>query len=202
MIAIRSFTRPGLLRATAFTAALSLSTMWSLPGQAQTPAPAPTVPARVMSASIDHSALKGVTLKIISITTSFFIFSAGTGSATTGGLMAVINGVASFFIYTGNDYAWDYFYPNTNLSTNEHRFGLLSSLSRNTLKYITFKPLVTALNIGIIYAYTDTLTATVATSTAAIIVLPMAFYANNMLWDWYDYSHAPKGQAPQRKAAP
>jgi len=200
MIGIKSFARPELMRATAFTVALSLGAMWSLPSQAQTPAPA--APPQAMSASIGHSALKGVTLKIISITTSFFIFAAGTGSVTTGGLMAVINGVASYFIYTGNDFAWDYFYPNTNLKTNEQHFGLLSSLSRNTLKYITFKPMVTALNIGIIYAYTDTLFATAATSTAAIIVLPMSFYANNMLWDWYDYAHAPKGQAAQPKAAP
>jgi len=180
-------------RLTVCAVAFTLWATWSTPGVAE-PVPASPPAPETMSASLSHSALKGVTLKAISVTSSFFIFAAGTGSAAAGAVMAVTNGVGSFLIYTGNDYAWDYFSPNTNLSTN-HQFGVLSSLSRNTLKYITLKPMLTVLNVGIIYAFTDTLAATVGTSAAAILLLPASFYLNNTLWDWYDWAHPPPASA-------
>jgi uncharacterized membrane protein len=184
------------LRLALSAAALTLAVTWSAPCLAQA-SPTPAAP-EAMNASLSHSAYKGLTLKAISVTTSFFIFAAGTGSATTGGLMAAINGVGSFLIFTGNDYGWDHFFPNTNLSTNG-QFGMLSSLSRNTLKYLTLKPMLTALNVGIVYAFTDTLAATVGTSTAAILLLPGAFYVNNTLWDWYDWAHPPAQQPARAK---
>ena len=181
-------------RLTLCAAALGLWASLSVPGLAQSSAPPQAKEA--MNASLGHSALKGVTLKAISVTSSFFIFAAGTGSAATGGVMAAVNGVGSFLIYTGNDYAWDYLFPNTNLSSNQQSFGMFSSLSRNTLKYLTLKPMLTVLNVGIIYAFTDTLAATVGTSAAAILLLPASFYMNNMLWDWYDWAHPPPSPHP------
>ena len=187
----------GIGRLTLCAAAFGLWATWSEPAIAQTPAP-PQAATEAMSASLSHSALKAATLKAISVTGSFFIFAAGTGSAATGGVMAAVNGVASYLIVVGNDYGWDHFYPNTNLSTNG-QFGMFSSLSRNTLKYITLKPMLTVLNVGVVYAFTDTLAATVGTSTAVILLLPASFYVNNTLWDWYDWSHPPTQQPAPAK---
>src|SRR5690349_7223468 len=106
-------------RLTLCAVALTLWATWSAPGVAE---PVATPASEAMSASLSHSAYKGLTLKAISVTSSFFIFAAGTGSAAAGGVMAVVNGAGSFLIYTGNDYAWDYFSPNTNLSTNRQSF--------------------------------------------------------------------------------
>jgi uncharacterized membrane protein len=201
MVEMKPCARQAAWRLTACAGALSLGVTWSAASVAQTPALAAPAAPDAMAASLSHSALKGVTLKAISITTSFFIFTAGTGSAAVGGLMAGLNGVGGLLIYTGNDYAWDYFSPNTNLSTNQQSFGVFSSLSRNTLKYITLKPMLTVLNVGIIYAFTETLAATAATSTAAIILLPAAFYLNNTLWDWHDWYYPPQAQETKQPAA-
>jgi uncharacterized membrane protein len=152
---------------------------------------APTEPPKAMEASVSHSALKGLTLKAMSVSTTAVIFALGTGSVATGGLMAVMNGIGGWGIFTANDYIWDTFWPNTNLASNNQNFQATTSLSRNTLKYLTLKPALTVLNVGVIYAFTDTLTATAATSVATILVLPVLFYANNTLWDWYDWRSTP-----------
>jgi uncharacterized membrane protein len=158
---------------------------------AETTVPPTTEPPKAMEASVSHSALKGLTLKAMSVSTTAVIFALGTGSAATGGLMAVMNGIAGYGIFVANDYIWDTYWPNTNLASNNQNFQATTSLSRNTLKYLTLKPALTVLNVGVIYAFTDTLTATAATSVATIIALPMIFYVNNTLWDWYDWRSAP-----------
>ena len=161
------------------------------PAPAELTVPDAAQPPRTMEASVSHSALKGLTLKAMSISTTAVIFALGTGSAATGGVMAVMNGIAGYGIFVANDYIWDTYWPNTNLASNNQNFQATTSLSRNTLKYLTLKPALTLLNVGVIYAFTDTLTATAATSVATIIALPMIFYVNNTLWDWYDWRSAP-----------
>ncbi len=177
------------LRCAAFGAALCPAYALAQPAPAPPPAAA---------ASVQHSALKAVTLKALTFSTGAVIYSLGTGSVMAGTTLSAINAIGSFAIFTANDYAWDYYWPNTNISANNASFGAFSSLSRNTLKYLTFKPMVTVLNVGTIYMFTDTLTATAATSTAALVILPFMFYLNNVGWDWYDWyrNGSPQSGAP------
>ena len=148
-------------------------------------------PPKPLEASVGHAALKGLTLKAMSVSATAVIFSLGTGSMVTGGWMAGVNGLGSYVIYVGNEYMWDTYWPNTNLASNHQDFQATSSLSRGTLKYLTLKPMLTVLNLGLIYAFTDTLTATATTGVATIMTLPALFYVNNTLWDWYDWRNAP-----------
>ena len=168
---------------------------WSGCGMAQTAppaaAPATDAPPKAVAASVSHSAAKGITLKLATLTAGAVIYTFGTGSLAAGSLLSAINAAGSYVIYVTNEYMWDTYSPNTNVSANNEKFQTTSSLSRNTWKYLTFKPAVTVLNVSTIYWFTDTLAATATTSTAAIVALPIMFYLNNTLWDWYDWHGVP-----------
>jgi len=137
-----------------------------------------------------HSVSKAITLKVATFTTGTIIYAFGTGSLAAGSALSAINTAGSFVMLTANDYAWDYFWPNTNVKANNDSFEALNSVSRNTAKYLTFKPMVTVLNIGSIYWWTGSVANTAVTGTAAVLILPMMFYVNNTLWDWYDWQRA------------
>lgn len=183
---------------------LGTTLLWPICAIAETTPPA-TAPAaeqaapRAVEASVGHAAAKAVTLKAATFSTGTIIYALGTGSVYAGGVLSAINAAGSFVIYTANDYLWDYYSPNTNVSANNETFHATSSLSRNTLKYLTFKPAVTVLNVGTIYWFTETATAMAATSTAAIVALPAMFYLNNTLWDWYDWHSVAKDTVPAAK---
>jgi hypothetical protein len=167
------------------------------PTRAQTAAQAAPFPAdgaavpMVAEASLGHTALKGITLKITQGLYSFGVFTLAAGAGTTiGAAMAVADGVGAYGIYVGNEYLWDTFRPNTNLRVNNEAFGVLSSLSRTTLKYITYKPAVTAWHWGIIYAVTGSMQTTVVAGSVLWFTLPLMYYVNNTAWDLYDWSFA------------
>jgi len=164
------------------------------PTWAQTVAQAKFPPAdgaAAAEASLGHAALKGITLKLTQGLYSFGVFTVGVGVATTlGAAMAVADGVGAYGIYVGNEYLWDTLRPNTNLRVNNEEFGLFSSLSRTTLKYITYKPAVSVWHWGIIYAVTDSLQTTVMAGSVLWFTLPLMFYVNNTAWDLYDWSLA------------
>ena len=63
----------------------------------------------------------------------------------------------------------------------------MTSLSRNTAKYLTVKPLFTAMNLGTLYWWTGSAATTAVTGGVIVVGLPLAFYLNNTLWDWYDW---------------
>jgi hypothetical protein len=90
---------------------------------------------------------------------------------------------------------WDTFRPNTNLRANNEAFGPLSSLSRTTLKYITFKPAVTAWHWGLIYAVTGSLQTMVLAGSVLWFTLPLMYYVNDTAWNFHDWRFAP-GTAP------
>lgn len=166
--------------------------------RAQTAAPATLVPAaaavapNAAEASLSHVALKGVTLKLTQGLYSFGVFTMLAGMGTMiGATMAVADGIGGYGIYVGNEYLWDLFYPNTNLRANNEEFGILSSLSRTTLKYITYKPTVTASHWGIIYTATGSMQTTVMAGSMLWFTLPLIYYVNNTAWDFYDWSVGP-----------
>jgi uncharacterized membrane protein len=151
-------------------------------------APAAGAPApREIEASLNHSMAKAVTLKIATFTIGIAIYSVGTGNLAAGTALSAINAAGSFVILTANDYGWDYYWPNTNVSANNANFGALASLSRNTVKYLTLKPMLTVLNLGSVYWWTGSVTSAALTGGTAVLVLPLTFYINNTMWDWYDW---------------
>jgi hypothetical protein len=175
------------------TALLYAALLCAAPAQAQTapvPADGATAPAAA-EASLSHSALKGVTLKMTQGLYSFGVFTVAVGVGTTlGAAMAVADGVGGYVVYVSNEYLWDTFHPNTNLRANNESFGPLKSLSRTTLKYITYKPAVTAWHWGIIYAVTGSMQTTVVAGSVLWFTLPLMYYVNNTTWDLYDWSFA------------
>jgi len=197
--------RYGGVRRAGQVAGLGLGLIWPVCGMAQT-APSDAaiskgVAPHAVEASVSHSAAKGITLKAMSVTAGTVIYAIGTGSLAAGGLLSVINGAGSYVIYVTNEYLWDYYSPNTNVSANNASFQTTSSLTRNTKKYLTFKPAVTVLNVGTIYWFSETLAATAGMSAGAIFMLPVVFYANNVLWDWYDWHGVPPETATAQVTA-
>jgi len=183
------------------TALLSLifcgTLLCAAPARAQTAAQAAPVPAdgaaapMVAEASLGHAAVKGITLKITQGFYSFGVFTVVAGAgATIGAAMAVADAVGAYGIYVGNEYLWDTLRPNTNLRVNNESFGVLSSLSRTTLKYITYKPAVTAWHWGIIYTITGSIQTTVLAGSMLWFTLPLMYYVNNTAWDLHDWSSA------------
>jgi hypothetical protein len=163
------------------------------PTLAQTPpaaADAATAP-KVAEASIGHAAVKGVTLKLTQGLYSFGVFTVGVGmGATIGAAMALADGLGGYGIYVGNEYLWDTLHPNTNLRANSESFGFFSSLSRTTLKYITYKPTVTAWHWGIIYAVTGSVQTMVVAGSVLWFTLPLMYYVNDTAWNFYDWRFA------------
>jgi uncharacterized membrane protein len=153
----------------------------------QSTAPAQQIEApRQVQASLGHSMAKAVTLKIATFTIGTAVYAFGTGSLAEGAALSAVNAAGSFVLFTVNDYGWDYLWPNTNVSANGS-FLALTSLSRNTAKYLTLKPMLTAMNLGTVYWWTGSAATTAVAGGAIVLGLPLAFYLNNTLWDWYDW---------------
>ena len=181
-------------RYTPIAIALVLLVQSPIATSAQTAPPAKADPAPIAaSASLGHAAMKGVTLKIINGVVALGIFSAGTGSAVGGGVLAAAVALSSFTVFTVNDYLWDKLFPNTNVAANNQSFSTFWSLSRNTAKFLTFKPAVVTVDWSVIYLYTGSMASTFTMGPAYSILSPLTFYANNMLWDWYDWRNTPLG---------
>ena len=178
--------------------ALMLALLWPLESIAQT-APAP--PPVTASTSVGHAAIKGLTLKAALTLSSLTVFYVGTGSAVASGLLTALVSAASYSVYVTNEYLWDRYSPNTNVSANDQSFSTTSSLSRNTLKFLTFKPTVMAVDWGTIYLYTGSLTSMFTMGPAMSLTAPVIFYLNNTAWDWYDWHATPPAAAPSSSTA-
>lgn len=176
-------------------AVLAVAAILLLPTLAPAQITAPPPPPRAATTSLNHAAIKGLTLKVLSISTSFVIFSLGIGSAAVGGAAAVVNEVGTYVVYVSNEYLWDRYYPNTNVKANNVTFRPGYSLTRNTAKYLTLKPMLVAVSYATVYGFTGSLAVTTATTAAAVVVLPLTYYVNNMLWDWYDWRSTTGGSS-------
>jgi uncharacterized membrane protein len=153
-----------------------------------------------LPASLVHSAVKTTTLKVASAVVSMALFFGGTGTVTDAGMLTGIMTVTSSALFASNDYLWDRFYPNTNIRSNDESFDALGSAWRNTLKYATVKPALIGMGYGVIYWYTGSWTSAVTLGTASIFAFPVAFYGNNMAWDWYDWYSAADEPKPDAGA--
>jgi len=196
------YARGPLWRCVAIMAAALLCLSFITPSAAQTARTGTDVQAigssnppakKPLPASIVHSAVKTTTLKVASAVVSMALFFGGTGTVADATMLTVIMTVASSALFASNDYLWDYFYPNTNIRTNDVSFDALGSAWRNTLKYATVKPALIGMGYGVIYWYTGSWTSALTLGTASIFAFPAAFYGNNMAWDWYDWYSASVG---------
>jgi uncharacterized membrane protein len=190
-----SCTSPRRYLAILAIAALCLSSI--APAMAQTApagvaaaAPAAAPAKQQLPASLTHSAVKTVTLKLASTLVAMGVFFGGTGTVADAGALAAISAVGSSSLFAANDYLWDYFSPNTNIRANDASFDALGSAWRNTLKYATVKPALIGFGYGVVYWYTGSLSSALTLGTASIFAFPVAFYGNNMAWDWYDWYSA------------
>ena len=159
--------------------------------QAQAPPTAPPA-----DGSLTHSAVKATTFKIATTMTGLAIFSYGTGSVVGGGLLTAFNVSKGWLLFTVNDYAWDKYAPTTVNKNSEQAFDVSASVWRNTLKFITYKSVETAIKFASIYVYTGSVSAMFLLGSVSAIANTGVYYANNLLWDWHDWSNSPPPVAP------
>jgi uncharacterized membrane protein len=155
-----------------------------------------------VAASLTHSAVKTATLKLASTVVSMALFYGGTGNVADAGMLSAISVAGSSALFAANDYLWDYFSPNTNIAANNESFDPLASAWRNTLKYATVKPTLIAFGYGVVYWYTGSVSSALTLGTASIFAFPVAFYGNNMAWDWYDWYSASSETSSDPGGAP
>ncbi len=161
--------------------------LWPAYSHAQSPPPS--------QASVTLAMAKGITYKIATAVTWGVVGYAGSGALTGATFLAGATTVASYVVYVGNEYGWDYFMPPP-AARVDGSFDAPASAWRNTWKFITFKPLVTSVNWSIAYLYTGSAAQALAMGTSAAIAITGVFYLNNMAWDWYEWhdSTAPAKQ--------
>jgi hypothetical protein len=169
------------------------------PAGAQTAAPSPPKDAPTADkappdqASLLVSAYKATTYKIGTALTNMVVFSAGTG-LVGGAVLTAFTTAQTWLIYTGNDYFWDKYSPRQ-ARTGEN-FDVNESAWRSTEKFLTAKPLIVAIKLASIYAWTGSLAVTLVAGTVSTVATTAVFYANNMGWDFYEWSQRPAGQVP------
>ena len=158
-----------------------------------------STPAQTGSASLSHSAVKATTLKIATSVTNFVVLSAATGGIVGGTVLTVFSAVSTILVYTGNDYLWDTYKPPPVRQTTGESFDASGDVWRNTLKYLTFKPLVLGVKWASILVYTGSMTTMLVFGTASSVTNAAVFYANNVAWDFYDwYASVPQQPAVAR----
>jgi uncharacterized membrane protein len=163
------------------------------------PAAAPDAPAgqggtTQRAASLTTSATKATTFKIATVVTNMAIFSTGTASLAGGTLLTAFNVTKSWLLYTVNDYAWDTYAPlDKKPAEAAADFDASASAWRTTEKFLTYKPVDTAIKFASIYLWTESVPAMVVLGTASSVANTVIFYANNFAWDLYDWSRPPPG---------
>lgn len=160
------------------------------------PEPTPQAPPKP-AGSISHSAMKATTFKIGTTMTGLAIFSYGTSSVVGGGLLTAFNVSKGWLLYTVNDYAWDKYLPaDANLNSSDN-FDVRASLWRNTLKFVTYKLVDTAIKFASIYVYTGSALAMLWLGSVSAIANTGVYYANNLIWDWHDWLQSPPSPEPE-----
>ena len=169
---------------------------YSAAAQTAAPAPKDVQPpgaAPPDQASLLVSAYKATTYKIGTALTNMVVFSAGTG-LVGGTVLTAFTTLQTWLIYTGNDYFWDKYSPRE-ARTGEN-FDVKESAWRSTEKFLTAKPLIVAIKLASIYAWTGSMAVTLVAGTISTVATTGVFYANNMGWDLYEWSQRPAGQTP------
>src|SRR5579883_3271623 len=146
-------------------------------------------------ASLSHAAAKATTFKLGAFLVNMAVFSAGTGSVVGGTVLTVFNVSKSWGLFAANDYLWDRWFPTEANKDSGKSFDAKQSFWRNTGKFLTYKPVDTAIKFASIYLYTGSTGVMLVYGTASSVLNTGVFYANNMAWDMYDWWRSP-AEAP------
>jgi uncharacterized membrane protein len=150
------------------------------------------------SGSLTHSATKATTFKIATVLTNLAIFSVGTGGLVGGGILTVFNVSKSWGLFTANDYLWDKYVPTDKNQDSSKAFDGKASFWRTTGKFLTYKPVDTAIKFASIYIYTGSAAVMLVYGTASSVLNTGVFYANDFAWDLYDWSQSPASVSPSQ----
>lgn len=142
-------------------------------------------------ASLGHSAIKATTFKMGSTVANVALLSYATGGIVGGVALSAFMLGSSWLVYTANDYMWDRYEPPPARQAAGESFDFGANAWRNTLKFITFKPVVASLKVASIYVYTGSIGVATMFGAASIVSNGAIFYANNMAWDMYDWYSQP-----------
>lgn len=142
-------------------------------------------------ATLTHAAAKATTFKLGAFLVNMVVFSAGTGSVVGGTVLTVFNVSKSWALFTANDYLWDTYLPTDANKDSSKSFDAKESFWRNTGKFLTYKPVDTAIKFASIYLYTGSAGVMLVYGSASSILNTGVFYANNFGWDLYDWWRSP-----------
>jgi hypothetical protein len=84
-------------------------------------------------------------------------------------LLTAFNVTRSWLLYTANDYAWDTYAPLPKPTGPVESFDAKASAWRTTEKFLTYKPVDTAVKFASIYLWTGSLPAMVVLGTASSV---------------------------------
>ena len=147
-----------MLRRTLLAASLALGGVLAQTGAARSAAPSdtgsPAGSAQPGAGSLAHSAAKATTFNIVVLFADLVIFSAVAGSIAGGGVLTAFNVTKSLILYTANDYAWDTYFPEEASKESSREFDPAQSVWRTTEKFLTYKPVSTAIKFASIFVYT------------------------------------------------
>lgn len=117
------------------------------------------------------------------------VFSAGTGSVVGGTLLTVFNVTKSWGLFTANDYLWDRYFPTDANKDSGKSFDVKQNFWRNTGKFLTYKPVDTAIKFASIF--TGSASVMLIYGTASSVLNTGVFYVNDLAWDYYDWWMSP-----------
>jgi len=146
------------------------------------------LPAYLKTPSIQHSVLKATTFRVATTLAQTAVLSAATGSLAAGTVLAMFDSTKSAVLFAINDYAWDSFVPVEPPKAAETRFDIAGSFWRNAGEFITFKPVDAGLRFVGFYLFTGSGTTALAWNGLSSFATTAAFFANNTLWDLYEWS--------------
>ena len=174
-------------------AAVAACLLWPIPAWSQATAVSAITQPKVeitAPASVHHVLAKTVTISLADAAVLFGVFSVGTGSLPAATVLTAGTMALSTVVYPVNEFLWDSYRPNTNLSANNVAFDAKASLWRTTYKYVSFKVGIVTSKFAWIYLYTGSVASTLTMGGVSSVALPAIFYLNNTAWDWYDWSTA------------
>jgi uncharacterized membrane protein len=167
-----------------------LAALVAAPAAAQQEAPG--------DASMLHSAAKATTFKAGTVAVNLAVFSAATGGIFGGAVLTAFNLGKSWMIYAANDYLWDSYSPDASNRDGGQAFDSGASLWRTTEKFLTYKPVGTAVKFLSLYVYTGSAAIALSYGTASAVANTAVFYVNDYAWDLYEWAQsAPRPDLPQ-----
>jgi hypothetical protein len=147
-------------------------------------------------ASAGESTLRATTYKLGSFVINLAGYSYALGSVTGAGMAAAASGVIAWASFIAVDYVWDTYDPANAKTSADQAFDTGEAARRNTLKYLTFKPVALAEKYGVLYLFSGSLATTLTWGTGLTLLSSGFFFANGMAWDWYDWQAMQPAQTP------